>query len=228
MKLKNIFKLPLFSCLISWLIYAYIKLVIFTSKLITHHPEVFDVNKFNSTKAFYLLWHNKIALAMLMKPKKIKTAALISPSNDGKFLSNVIKKFGIETISGSSNKNNLGAIREIMKKYNEGFGIAITPDGPRGPKHKINSSIVKIASKLSAPIYILSYSAKRKITFKSWDNFILPLPFNQIILLTGSPIFIKKNISDEETLLMNNLLEKQLNNLCFRAETEILNHGKGK
>ena len=76
----------------------------------------------------------------------------------------------------------------------------MTPDGPRGPRMKINSSIVKIASLTGYKIVPLAYSVKNKIFLNSWDKFLLALPFGKGCFIWGKPIKVQKRISYKEIL----------------------------
>ena len=72
--------------------------------------------------------------------KKKKINVLISAHPDGQLLSNTVKHFKIDTIIGSSSKGSSMALRNIIRSLKSGISIGITPDGPRGPKMKINSA----------------------------------------------------------------------------------------
>ena len=67
--------------------------------------------------------------------------ALASPHTDGQLITDVVKKMKIGVITGSTNRNPVGALKEIINKINSGNNVVITPNGPRGPIYKINSRI---------------------------------------------------------------------------------------
>ena len=133
-------------------------------------------------------------------------------------LSKTVKYFDIKTIIGSSSKGGSEAIRNIIKSLKSGISIGMTPDGPRGPRMKINSAIIKIASLTGNKIIPLSYSVKKKIFLNSWDKFLVALPFGKGCFIWGKPIKIKKNISHNEDLKLSNKLEKILIKLTKEAD----------
>ena len=133
-------------------------------------------------------------------------------------LSKTVKYFDIKTIIGSSSKGGSEAIRNIIKSLKSGISIGMTPDGPRGPRMKINSAIIKIASLTGNKIVPLSYSVKKKIFLNSWDKFLVALPFGKGCFIWGKPIKIKKNISNNEDLKLSNKLEKILLKLTKEAD----------
>ena len=112
-----------------------------------------------------------------------------------------MKYFNIETITGSSSKGGSEAIRNIIKSLKSGISIGMTPDGPRGPRMKVNSAIIKIASLTGHKIVPLSYSVKKKFFLNSWDKFLVALPFGKGCFIWGKPIKIKKNIIFDEHLV---------------------------
>ena len=150
------------------------------------------------------------------KEKKINM--LISEHPDGQLISKTIKYFGIDTIHGSSSKGGTKALRNIIQSLRSGQSVGITPDGPRGPKMKINSAIIKIASLTGYKILPLSCSVKNKFFLNSWDRFLVALPFGKGCFVWGKPIEVKKNISTNEDLKLSKKLEKILLKLTKQAD----------
>jgi lysophospholipid acyltransferase (LPLAT)-like uncharacterized protein len=150
--------------------------------------------------------------------KKKKINVLISTHSDGQLLSKTVKHFNIETITGSSSKGGSEAIRNIIKSLKSGISIGMTPDGPRGPRMKVNSAIIKIASLTGHKIVPLSYSVKKKFFLNSWDKFLVALPFGKGCFVWGKPIKIKKNISTNEDLKLSKRLENNLLKLTKKAD----------
>ena len=150
--------------------------------------------------------------------KKKKVNVLISAHPDGQLLSNTVKHFKIDTIIGSSSKGSSMALRNIIRSLKSVISIGITPDGPRGPKMKINSGIIKIASLTGCKIVPLSYSVKNKFFLNSWDRFLVALPFGKGCFIWGEPIKVKRNISNNEDSKLSNKLEKILLKLTKEAD----------
>ena len=127
---------------------------------------------------------------------------LISGHADGKIISNAISYFGIQTITGSSRKNNLSSLKEILKQINNDSIVGITPDGPRGPNGEVKKGLISLLKKTNVPVIPLSYSAKFKFTLNTWDKFIFVTPFNKFIAVWGNPFQFDKN----KTLAENKLI----------------------
>jgi len=201
---KNILKNNLISLFISLLIFLYLHLVYFTSKKsFAYNGNSKETIYQNTNGVLIAFWHNRIALIPFIAKltPHISVYILHSGHRDGTIIKNIMHLFNFKTIAGSSAKGGFRALKEILTTLKKNTAIAIVPDGPRGPKYHINGNIAHVASKINAPIVPVAYHCKRSVTFNSWDNFILPLPFNNILFIFGTPIKIepsKKELSNAE------------------------------
>jgi lysophospholipid acyltransferase (LPLAT)-like uncharacterized protein len=95
---------------------------------------------------------------------------------------------------------------------------AIVPDGPRGPRFKVQPGIITLAQKTGYPIVPISYSAKRLKVFASWDRFVMPYPFNEGQVIYGAPISVPWKLDAEERDLYRARLEEELNHITRTAD----------
>jgi lysophospholipid acyltransferase (LPLAT)-like uncharacterized protein len=109
-------------------------------------------------------------------------------------------------------------LRGMVRFFESGGHLAITPDGPQGPKHVVQKGVVELARLTSAPIVPVAYGASRKKVFNTWDRFILPLPFCKIVYIWGKPIFIPRNLSEKEMEEKRLLLEERLRQITAEAD----------
>jgi lysophospholipid acyltransferase (LPLAT)-like uncharacterized protein len=137
-------------------------------------------------------------------------AALISASKDGAFLSSAFKKFGVQPVRGSSSRRGPQALLELTSWVERGYNLAITPDGPRGPRYVVQPGVMALASVTGAPVIPVSSHTTRKLTLRSWDGFQIPLPLARCVVTFAEPIFVPRDISDEERLHYCEELEKRL------------------
>lgn len=168
----------------------------------------FDVSKESANiikkKAFIILfWHDRLLLFphIVAKYYKRKAYAIVSSHKDGKYLIDFLSVYGHKAIAGSSNRDPIKTLRSALKVLKRGDGIAITPDGPRGPRHKLHSNVVALSLMCNVPIILCSYSASYAKIFKSWDKFILPIPFltKKLFIEIMPPIYVDK-FSDSEII----------------------------
>ena len=215
---KKILRTKLAYSVICWVGAKYIKFVSFTNSWSFINKKYVE-NLWKKNEAFILcFWHGRLLMMPLSWNKEKKINVLISTHSDGQLLSKTVKHFNIETITGSSSKGGSEAIRNIIKSLKSGISIGMTPDGPRGPRMKVNSAIIKIASLTGHKIVPLSYSVKKKFFLNSWDKFLIALPFGKGCFIWGKPIKVKKNISTNEDLKLSKRLENNLLKLTKDAD----------
>ncbi|MCC8468115.1 MAG: lysophospholipid acyltransferase family protein [Rickettsia endosymbiont of Eriopis connexa] len=200
--------------IITILLYWYLCFVYFTSRQKFIFYDNGNKEKFlNEQGVIFALWHNMLALSLAMFIGHRNIYALISPHLDGKILNDLVEKFGCRVIVGSTNKNPIGALRNIIGKLSQGANIIVTPDGPKGPVYKVNSGITEIAYRYNKKLIPIVSSTSRCFRLKSWDKLIIPLPFGTIKIIVGSPLELTND------KIHNHIsLEKQLANLTERLK----------
>ena len=147
-------------------------------------------------------WHNRTALMAFFYERycRGRTAlTFISRSRDGQFMADVAARFGIKAVRGSSSRHGTSAmLTAIRAASDQHVDLVITPDGPRGPRYRVQPGLLRLAQATQRPIVAVTYQLKWKRELKSWDRFHVPLPFSTCHLLTGEPIFVPENASDAE------------------------------
>ena len=113
------------------------------------------------------------------------------------------------------------AFRKMVKRIQLGESIAITPDGPKGPKEKVKDGIIKLAQITNTPIIPLVWATRKFKIVNSWDNFILPYPFTKGIYSFGKPIYVKKNLNINKFEFERQNLENEIQKLTKRLESKI-------
>jgi hypothetical protein len=153
----------------------------------------------------FCIWHNRLAMAMWMYRKRaLKTqpgrrmAALVSASKDGAFLAAILESFGVRPVRGSSSRRGSQALLELTGWAEQGCDLAITPDGPRGPRYVIQDGVISVAQLTGLPIVPVGCWIKRKWTLKSWDAFQIPHPFSPCEITVAQPVHVPRELSDEE------------------------------
>ena len=128
-------------------------------------------------------WHNRVFVAPLIYKRFLRSRSgrvLTSPSGDGEIIAQVMARFGVGSVRGSSNKRPAAALRELVAWLKRGDDIAITPDGPRGPVYQLQPGVIKLAQLSGVPILPIRIRYSRAITLKTWDKFQIPLPFSRV------------------------------------------------
>lgn len=163
-------------------------------------------------------WHNRIlaiALAFLRKyPRNQRkgVTVLTSPSRDGEILARVMAGLHMGSVRGSSSRRGSTALRELVRLIEAGGDIAITPDGPRGPRYKLGPGAVLLAQTTGASLIPLHAKFSRAIRMKTWDGFCIPLPFSTISVTVGETIIVPRHLTNEEFEATRARLETLLKN----------------
>ncbi len=159
--------------------------------------------------AIYCTWHNRLALSMVFyhgyvkrRGRGIGLAALVSASKDGAFLAAILECFGVQPVRGSSSRRGPQALLELTGWAERGYDVAITPDGPRGPRYVVQEGAIHLAQVTGLPIIPASFYVPWKIQPHSWDRFQIPLPFSRAEMVFGKAISVPPDASDalRETL----------------------------
>lgn len=159
----------------------------------------------------FSFFHGRMMMLAFLYPyiKKSECVKMIlSPHFDGEIGSLIAEKFGIDSIKGSSSKGSLKLLKEINKIKN--CDIAITPDGPRGPFHKVKNGVIYISKITGYPIIPLSYSVSKGKRLKSWDKFLIPFPFSKGVYIIGKPFFVPQSLDKSNIESLAKSLEEEM------------------
>jgi lysophospholipid acyltransferase (LPLAT)-like uncharacterized protein len=140
----------------------------------------------------WMFWHNRMfAVPLLQRKAPHRTgAALTSGSRDGAIVAGVMKGFGLKAVRGSSSRRGAAAVRELTGTLEAGEDVAVSPDGPRGPRYTVGPGVVFLAQQTGAAIVPIHVEYSRALRLKSWDGFMIPLPFAKVRVICDSLIRI--------------------------------------
>jgi hypothetical protein len=126
----------------------------------------------------FCFWHGRL-LMMPFANLRGKGKVLISRHRDGELIARVMKFFRLGSIRGSFRKGTVSSIREIINDLREGYDVAITPDGPKGPRYNVKDGIVELAKLTGKSIVPITYSASKKKLFSPGTNLFSRTLFQQ-------------------------------------------------
>jgi hypothetical protein len=171
----------------------------------------------------YSVWHGRTLIgANYMKGKR--AWAIISQSRDGEMQNRIFRRFGFQTIRGSTKRGGERALVEAIRVLKKGEQMTLTPDGPRGPSQKVQGGIMLMAKKSGAAIVPCGVSASRRWFAGSWDKYMIPKPFSKAVIVFGPPMILAKDLSDDELEAARLRLEEQMNAAEQEAE-RLAGHG---
>lgn len=135
----------------------------------------------------FAFWHDQLLL-MIEGYQGPGVKILISASKDGELIARTMRCFGQGAVRGSSNRGGRAAFRELVELSREPGDLAITPDGPKGPRHRLKPGIVHLAKISGRPVVPAAFVCSRGRRFASWDRFLLPYPFARAVYAFGRPL----------------------------------------
>jgi len=137
-------------------------------------------------------------------------AALVSASRDGGVLAQLLDLFDVLPVRGSSSRRGAQALREFLTAAKSGRDLALTPDGPRGPRYEVQQGIILAAQFTGLPIIPVAWSLGWKLRLRSWDAFQVPLPFSTCRLRLGQPLRVPRTADATERDALRLALSRQL------------------
>lgn len=211
--------------LVSWLGPALIWLLGKTLRISWRGRENLQEVRKSGQRVIYALWHGRL-LILTFAHRRQKVHVLISQHRDGELIARTVQRLGFVPIRGSTTRGGAQAIFQMVSKIQDGYDLAITPDGPKGPPHKVQSGAIYIAQRSGLPIIPISASAKSAWRLKSWDSFLIPRPFSKAVIILGKPIYVKKESTDGELSGKISELEQELSELTTQADNFFHNKNK--
>lgn len=166
----------------------------------------------------YALWHGRLLYLPFLYRWQEKLYSLVSPSTDGEIIARTLRMFGVRAIRGSSYKSGSKAFRELIRIVRDKGLVFITVDGSRGPVFKVQKGILHLAKISGKPILPITYGAEKAHVFKSWDRFIIPHPFTRVVVIYGEPVYVARDLSEEEIEEKRIELEKSLTEMTDKAD----------
>jgi lysophospholipid acyltransferase (LPLAT)-like uncharacterized protein len=148
-----------------------------------------------------VLWHNRIfslpPLWQKFANHRPRLYVLTSASNDGAALARAMAVCGHGAIRGSSSRRGALALIALKRALLAGSDVAITPDGPRGPRYCLQPGLIKLAAATGAPIIPIHVQCASAWRLKSWDRFIIPKPFSKVRIRFDAPLVVAPGLSDD-------------------------------
>ena len=177
------------------------------------------IDDLRKQKQNYVLafWHGTMLLPWFLH-RNDGFAALTSKTKDGDLLAKQLKYWKYKVVRGSSSKGGDVALGIMVDHAKNGYSIAITPDGPRGPEHEFKAGAVITAKKSGIPVVLMGVGIKSKKKLKSWDKFQIPNPFSNVKVIYSDPVYVDAKLSYDETSKVIEQCETKLNELQKEAE----------
>ncbi|MGO8796189.1 MAG: lysophospholipid acyltransferase family protein [Candidatus Sulfotelmatobacter sp.] len=144
-----------------------------------------------------------------------------SNSYDGEYMGRIIRRFGFVAVKGSSSRNAVRALLGLRRALEEGWTVAFTLDGPRGPRYKVKPGPVALARSSGIPMTMFHMAVDRAWVLNTWDRLIIPKPFARVLLRFGKLIPVPADTTDSELESYQQQLQDSLDRVCEFAEANV-------
>jgi hypothetical protein len=165
-------------------------------------------------------WHEcMIPATYLFRHMGIRVMS--SYSYDGEYMGRIIKRLGFVAVKGSSSRNPVKALLGLRRALGEGWTVAFTLDGPRGPRRKVKPGPSGLSRSSGCAMTTFYAAVERAWVLKSWDRMMIPKPFSRVLVRVGKLIAVPENTSDEELNRYTAELQSTLDRVCEFAEANV-------
>jgi lysophospholipid acyltransferase (LPLAT)-like uncharacterized protein len=168
-------------------------------------------------RMIFSVWHNRGLLAPALFDRFARPlgadrrlTAMASASKDGAIAARVMEHFGAQIVRGSSSRRGPQAMAELIDAARSGSDLAITPDGPRGPRYHVQAGVIALAQYAGLPLVPVSCFLSAKKTLRSWDGFQVPLPFSRCEVTLGEPLAVPRRLDEAGREELRGELERRM------------------
>ena len=161
-----------------------------------------------------IFWHGRLLMIPFLYPGKWMHV-LISTHRDGEIIARVMERFRFRLVRGSSKKGGTAALKEMVRLLREDKDVAITPDGPKGPREVAKPGVAQVARLSGKAVIPMAFGASRAWRLGSWDRFFIPKPFSRGVYVVGEPLRYRDG---EEPEAFRVRIEAALRDVTERAD----------
>ena len=215
---KRVLRSRLGLASLAWLFARYTGLVYATSRWQTLGREEADALLGAGRPFIAAFWHGRLMMAPQGWRAEPTMHVVVSRHRDGESIARAVRHLGVATIRGSRTRGGAAALRASLRLLRDGGYLGITPDGPRGPRMRVQPGVIALARLSGVPIVPATYAVSRRRVAGSWDRFVIALPFSRGIYLWGQPIHVAADADEDAMERARLLLEERLNALTADAD----------
>jgi lysophospholipid acyltransferase (LPLAT)-like uncharacterized protein len=158
--------------------------------------------------------------------RNIGVRVMSSYSYDGEYMGRIIRRFGFVAVKGSSSRNAVRALLGLRRALEEGWTVAFTLDGPRGPRYKVKPGPVSLARSSGVPLSMFHIAVDRAWVLNTWDRLMIPKPFSRVLMRFGKLIPVPSDATDEEVERYQQELQVSLDRVREFAEQNVSRVGE--
>ena len=187
--LKRLLRSARVQSALAWLLGRYLLFALATTRWTLIGATHFEPFR-TGTPVVAAFWHECLPLMPALWTRArdatpgLRLHVLVSRHADGRFIGDIIACFGLRVAHGSTARNGrtrggaTGAL-SLLAALEAGDQVAITPDGPRGPRHAAAPGVAQLAGMSGRAVLPCAAATSFGMTLPSWDRMRIPLPFGR-------------------------------------------------
>ena len=169
-------------------------------------------------------WHaGIIAATYIFRDCGIRVMS--SNSYDGEYMGRIIRKFGFVPVKGSSSRNAVRALLGLRRALDDGWTVAFSLDGPRGPRYKVKPGPVALGRSSGVPLSAFHIAVDKAWVLHTWDRLIIPKPFSRVLIRFGTLIHVPPDATEQDIDRHQSDLQAALDRVREFAEAKVASVG---
>jgi lysophospholipid acyltransferase (LPLAT)-like uncharacterized protein len=173
----------------------------------------------------YSFWHRCVFPAAYLW-RNLNIRVMTSQSFDGEYIARIIQKFGFVAVRGSSNRGAVRALLGMRRETEQGWTVAFTIDGPRGPRYVAKPGPVLLARSTGVPMAVFHIALENAWVLKTWDQFMIPKPFSRVLMRVAKQMVVPADAGDAEMERLHSELQASLDRVREFAEANLEKVGR--
>lgn len=184
-----------------------------TTRLLRSGEEHYQRFRRLGQPVIFVFWHGHL-LPLVHYHRYEGIVVLVSEHGDGEYVTRIIERSGFGTVRGSSTRGGTKGLRGLVRAARAGKDLALTPDGPRGPRGVFKPGALVAAQMTGLPVIPLSVRVSAGWRANSWDGFLVPRPFSTVTIEYLSPRFVSRTASRSDLEVLAEEIGGELNALA--------------
>lgn len=221
---KAVIQGPRGQAVLARLLAGYVRLAAATTCWREEGPQWLQEHVRAGRPVIVVLWHQRLMMlprAWRGVTREHPCHVLISTHRDGELLARTFTRLGLGLIRGSSSRGGAGAFQQLLEHLHAGASVAITPDGPRGPRLHVAGGVLHAARKTGVPIVPVTFACSSRAVLRSWDRFVIACPFARGIIAWGEPFHVAPDLDEAGFEARRGELERTLTALTQDADRRL-------
>ena len=168
----------------------------------------------------YSFWH-QCTFAATYLWRNLDIRVMSSTSFDGEFTARMIRRFGFVPVRGSSSRGAVRGLLGLRREIAQGYTVAFTIDGPRGPRFVTKPGPVLLARSSRTPMAVFHIALENPWILRTWDALLIPKPFSKALMRVGTLIPVPEDMPADQLEHYHQKLQSSLDRVKTWAETNV-------